>query len=132
VAFLRRNKPKDRRRTARAARPGLTAVYWTGGVSQPLRVRDISQGGAYIETEAEWCAGTLIHLVLDYGGSGQSPPKAAIGLWARVVRVDAHGMGMQFAQMDRAEEQRFRQFLETSIGSLGVKEQGYQAGAPGT
>jgi hypothetical protein len=116
----KRGKPKDRRRAARALAPALTAFYWTGGVSHPCSVRDISLRGAYIETKTDWYAGTVLHLVLERNPSGERPAEAAktSGLWARVVRTDPHGMGMEFLMRNREEEREFNRFLETTIEDL--------------
>ena len=61
----KRGKPEDRRRTARVEGPALAAFYWTGGVSTPCRVCNICRKGAYIETNQDWYAGTVLHLVLE-------------------------------------------------------------------
>ena len=118
MAFLFRRKPEDRRTSVRAGEPRLTAFYWTGGVCEPLRVRDISEAGAYIEwAQADWGVGTVMHLVLESNAVDQPPPKATFGLWARIIHADAQGMGMEFLPMDRDGVMAFREFLEVVLGT---------------
>jgi hypothetical protein len=104
---------KDRRRAARIGGPALTAFYWTGGVPEPVRVRDISGRGAFIETKTDWCAGTLIHVVLEHEGS-ESSPKVSFARWARIVRNVDGGKGMQFLELSRVEEMEFQRFLKVA------------------
>jgi Tfp pilus assembly protein PilZ len=110
--------PKDRRKAARVPEFAVRATYWTGGVCRPLRVRDISESGAYIETEPDWCVGTLIHLVLECEAPDRSSPKATFWLWARIVHADSGGMGVQFMKMERERKRQFQRFLETAMGGL--------------
>jgi len=87
--FFRKRGPKERRRGARAEGPALAAFYWTGGISNPCRVCNISRQGAYIETDQEWYVGTVLHLVLEPHASSQLAPDSAktFGLWARIVHT---------------------------------------------
>lgn len=118
--FLRRKRdgPKDRRRAVRVAEPALAAFYWTGGVSNPCCVRDISREGAYIETTKEWCSGTVLQLILESKRPQEPPAGTAkrFGLWARVAHADAHGMGMEFILADREGAGQFSRFLEMTMG----------------
>ena len=102
---------KDRRRAARVRDSGLIALYWTGGVPRPYRIRDISSSGAFIETKDEWYVGTTMHLVLEHDGTGHLSPEAAFGLWAHVVRAGAGGMGVSFIMRSRNEQKEFQRFL---------------------
>ena len=116
----KRSERKNRRRAARVEKPVLTAFYWTGGVSNPCRVRDISRRGIYIEAEKEWFVGTLLQLVLQRPPSTEPSPEPArsFALWARIVRADPCGMGMEFIMRDASEGSEFKQFLETAIEHL--------------
>jgi len=119
--FLR-GKRKERRRAARVAGPALAAFYWTGGVSHPRRIRNISRNGAYIETETDWYVGTVLHIVLERPASCQPSPEATkpFGLWARVIHTDSCGMGIEFIMKEREEKREFNRFLETTIEKFGV------------
>jgi hypothetical protein len=108
--------PKERRRTARVEGPALAAFYWTGGVSTACRVRNVCRHGAYIETNQEWYAGTVLHVVLE----PHAEANKAFGLWARVVHTGAHGMGMEFKLMDRDEELAFNLFLDMALRGNGA------------
>jgi len=44
-----------------------------------------------------------------------------VDVWSRVVRRTAQGLSVQFIFKDRAEAQKFRQFLESKVGEY-VKE----------
>jgi len=128
VGFLGRSRPTDRRESSRID-PGtaLRAFYWTGGACPPRRVRDISEGGAYIETGADWCVGTVIHLVLERDAQGETLAKAALELWARIVYIDSRGMGIEFGKMDRRERRQFQQFLEASIGVFRFRDEYFKS-----
>jgi hypothetical protein len=125
--FPGRGRPKERRKKARSPAPAFKAFYWTGGLCLRLRVCDIGEGGAYIETGADWCVGTVIHLVLECDGQGQSSSKAAFGLWARIVYIDFRGMGMEFDNMDRQQQRQFQQFLETGIGVSRLRDECFRS-----
>jgi hypothetical protein len=142
----KRGGPKERRRSVRVDGPELAAFYWTGGISTPCRVCNICRKGAYIETDQDWYAGTVLHLVLEprvpagveeagvhghllehysgetAGGFTPSQPAAEVsrtfGLWARIVHTDSRGMGMEFIMRDRDEERIFNLFLETAIKGI--------------
>lgn len=114
-----RHGPKNRRRAGRIWGPALTAVYWTGGANTPLRVRDINADGAYIETDRDWFVGTVVHLVLQREGADNSSALESFGLWARIVRNEPGGIGVEFI-MDRSEGKQFRRFLEAAPGTDGT------------
>jgi hypothetical protein len=99
----------------------LLALYWTGGVPRPYRIRDISSIGAFIETKDEWYVGTMLHLVLEHDGPGHLSRKTALGLWAQVVRAGAGGMGVSFIMRSRNEQKEFQRFLAAAFGE-GVRE----------
>jgi hypothetical protein len=54
----------DRRRAFRHRRDDLVAYFWTGGSSEPCRIRDISSSGLFLETYEQWYPGTLVRLVV--------------------------------------------------------------------
>jgi hypothetical protein len=144
----KRGGPKERRRSVRIEGPALAAFYWTGGVSTPCRVGNICRRGAYIKTDQEWYAGTILHLILEpqiqagvddakvraylqeqfgtgiSGGFAPSPPSPegtrTFGLWARIVHTHSGGMGMEFILTDRQEEREFDRFLEAALKGSGV------------
>ena len=105
--------------------PALAAFYWTGGVPNPCRVSNISRKGAYIETDKDWYKGTVLHLVLECQPAPQPARDSTkpFGLWARIVRADPRGMGMEFIMTDRQEEAEFKQFLETAIGGMNQRKE---------
>jgi hypothetical protein len=96
----------------------LIALYWTGGVPRPYRIRDISSSGAFIETKDEWYVGTMLHLVLQHDGSSHLSPKTALGLWAHVVRAGAGGMGVSFIMRSRNEQKEFQRFLDAASAEI--------------
>ena len=131
------NKSRERRRAPRIPIDSLAAVYWDGSANCSQAVRDVSLGGALIETELNWAAGTLIRMSLRCSGTrpGEFRRNAEstqhresireadifVDVWSRVVRRTAHGLSVQFIFKDRAEAQQFRQFLESKVGEY-VKE----------
>jgi len=130
-------KSKDRRRAKRIPIDSMAAVYWDGSVNCSHMVKDVSLTGALVETSLNWSVGTLIRMSLQYLGKGEaeshgkleSPANTErvndqdvfLDVWSRVVRKTAHGLSVQFIFANRAEAQKFRQFLESKVGEY-VKE----------
>jgi len=139
-------KSKEKRSATRIPVDSLAAVYWDGSVNCSHVVKDVSLTGALIETNLSWAVGTKIRLSLRFLGKGEAEsggrgePVAAnpglesprnreavneadvfVDVWSRVVRQTAHGLSLQFIFPDRAEAQKFRQFLESKVGAY-VKE----------
>ena len=111
LSFLQRGKPKNLRSEVRVSGSALTAFCWTGAAPQPLRLRDISGAGAFLETDFEWYVGTAFQIVLVLNWAPRASSQTSCGLWSRVVRSDSHGMGVEFIFADREEWLRFHQFL---------------------
>lgn len=109
-----RGGPKERRRALRFGAPALRAFYWMGGLSQPFRVRDIAESGAFVETAQDLYVGTVLHLVLQRDGPCDPSIEAdrSFGIWAQVARADSSGMGMEFVAMDKEEERKLQGFLK--------------------
>jgi len=142
-------KAKEKRGARRIPIDSLAAVYWDGSVNCSHVLKDVSLSGALIETNLNWAVGTRIRMSLQYlgtGGSesqrpepvpvaGQDPERPEsredvfVDVWSRVVRRTAQGLSVQFIFADRAEAQKFRQFLESVIGDY-VKEPHLLKAAP--
>jgi hypothetical protein len=74
--------------------------------------------GAYVETAEEWCAGTVLQLLLESNQPEElsTGARKRFGLWARVAHADARGMGMEFTLADWESAGQFSRFLEATIG----------------
>lgn len=92
--------PAPPRKAERAALPGLTAYFWTGGVPQPSAVRDISSTGMYIVTEERWYPGTLIQMTIKKTSAERAGVEATISLLARANRWGNEGVGVSFVVRD--------------------------------
>lgn len=109
--WLRVNAP----RTPRAPRQAyaVKADYWDGGVSAARRVRNVSITGAYIETPDRWYPGTVLNITLQAehvpDGSADGPKPVTVA--CRVVRLDVHGMGVQFVFEKPQQRKVIQQFL---------------------
>jgi hypothetical protein len=57
---------KDRRRSPRTQANCLQLAYWDGS-SVLRRIREVSSHGAFVETQNQWCAGTVLrtHLIAE-------------------------------------------------------------------
>ena len=57
---------KDRRRSPRTPANCLQLAYWDGS-SVLRRIREVSSHGAFVETQNQWCAGTVLrtHLIAE-------------------------------------------------------------------
>ncbi|MBW2682213.1 MAG: response regulator [Deltaproteobacteria bacterium] len=81
-------------------------------------LRDISLGGAYIETEQEMEMGQTITLVLT------SPKlKSSCSIEAHVVHIDGKGAGFRFQINSPEQQQIIKAMIDSSIKSLNRQEQ---------
>ncbi len=110
----------ERRRASRSHIPGLFVYYWTGGVSPPHKVLDISEIGACFETRDRWCVGTMIELTLQRTlRAGGSPADTDTSLHAasQVVRSSSGSLVVTFIYKQRQELQRMREFLALAVAA---------------
>jgi hypothetical protein len=92
--------PPEPRKALRAALPGLTAYFWTGGAPQPHSIRNISSTGLYVITEERWYPGTLIQMTLKKAASPGGGAESSISLLARANRWGNDGVGLGFVVRD--------------------------------
>jgi Flp pilus assembly protein TadG len=130
---------EEPRRTPRSAGPEVVVYYWDGSAPEGRHLRDISSRGAYIYTPERWYPGTIIRIVLQgypttagEGAAAKPVPSACIP--ARVVRQGPDGVGVEFAFLDKEEEEAFRAFLaaipaqpERAVAGKTTSGQGGQA-----
>ena len=115
--------PKERRASPRCPGGALVAYYWTGGPPAPCRVRDISEGGAYIQTPDLWAPGTVITLTIqraaEPGAAAASDPGDADHLsqtlHCDVMRREPAGFSVRFLFLDRHQKQRFQEFMRGTL-----------------
>ena len=116
--LFRRGKARDRRTAPRTSgQPSVTACFWSGGVARANPVRDISLAGAYIETDVEWCEGTILYMVFEHESEHHSPLKESAGLWVEVVRREEQGMGVQFIARTSQEFKQCEKFMNRISGN---------------
>jgi len=82
------------------------------------RVRDLSQGGAFIEDPRPLPAGRMLRLLLRL-----DPEARAITVWGMVRRVEeGKGMGVEFVQISPDDRATLRNFLHERIAKEGQPE----------
>jgi hypothetical protein len=86
--------PKDARKAAREALPGLNAFFFTGGAPQAHGVRDISPTGLYVFTSERWYPGTMVRMTLTDSSEGSR--ERSITLNTTVMRCGEDGVGLKF------------------------------------
>jgi hypothetical protein len=64
------------------------------GITGAGRIRDISSSGAFIETAVELPVNTRLNLVV----LGNSSATHAVDMAATIVRIDHHGVGVEWCQ----------------------------------
>lgn len=114
---------KERRAATRYPCAGLVAYYWTGGPPNACRVRDISEGGAYIETSDLWAAGTVITLTIQRevpagaAGSGVARDAGDIPqtLHCDVMRREPSGFSVRFLFLDGHEKRALQEFMRDAV-----------------
>lgn len=83
-------------RKSKRRHPALVAHYWTGTLPQGQKVRDISAAGVYLLTQHRWYLGTEVTITLQAAGRSGTSRADVIVVRAKVVRVDAEGVGFAF------------------------------------
>ncbi|MCI0404390.1 MAG: PilZ domain-containing protein [Acidobacteria bacterium] len=82
------------------------------------RIRDISQGGLFIEDLRPLPAGRMLRLLLRL-----NPDSRAITVWGMVRRVEeGKGMGVEFVQISPADRALVRDFLQAQTRNEGETE----------
>jgi c-di-GMP-binding flagellar brake protein YcgR len=112
----------DRRRHVRAS---LQTEVWLGqdGIYTRTQemLRDLSEGGAFIETSQRFAIGSIIHLRFKLPGSGQLISCTAE---VRNVRQDASGFGVEFLDISSHCAQQIRHLYAGDFGIPGTREFG--------
>jgi PilZ domain len=86
----------NRRRAERRIMPGLVAFYWSGGTPRPHEIVNISKTGFYLKTTEFWAVETLVRMTLQRQRSETNRKGESVSVLARVVRIDADGVGHEF------------------------------------
>src|SRR5258708_6982186 len=105
------DRPAERRGSPRKPVSHIHANYFAGGGEQPYRVTDISLTGALIETPARWCVGTCMVIVFQVDPQSDGTPLETRAVQAKVARVVAGGIGIEFIFQDKTERVEFHRFL---------------------
>lgn len=102
---------QDRRRHERQPVDFWTTLFWQEG-KRPGRVRDLSVGGASLETDLPIAAGESLELTLT--PSDSEPP---ITVEVAVVRsVQSGRLGLQFMRVKGGDDERLKKFLQAQGG----------------
>jgi Flp pilus assembly protein TadG len=107
---------EEPRRAPRSREPEVVVHYWDGSVPEARQIRDMSETGAYIYTPERWYLGTIIRLTLQgyqtiVREDGAKVPVASITIRAQVVRHGSDGAAVEFAFLNKEEQEAFRTFL---------------------
>jgi hypothetical protein len=86
---------REQRSAERQEPINLVAYYYDGGAPQAHDVRDISNAGLYLMTDARWYPGTIVRLTLQRVGIADSDPDRSISVNAKVVRLGKDGVGLE-------------------------------------
>lgn len=78
-------------------------------------VSDISEGGAFIETDSPYSAESLIDFRLDLPGGEPPVEGKAKVVWSQ----RSLGMGIEFLGLDRADRDRIRYYLARDEAATG-------------
>lgn len=86
----------ERRKASRMSGPALVAYYWDGGAPVAHPIRDISQGGFYLDTKERWYPGTLLMVTLQRTDTAEKGQAASVSVQSRVVRTGEDGVAFAF------------------------------------
>jgi c-di-GMP-binding flagellar brake protein YcgR len=111
---------RERRKNVRAS---LQTEVWLGQDGIYTRtseiLRDLSEGGAFIETLQRFAMGSIIYLRFKLPGSGQI---ISCTVEVRNVRKDASGFGVQFLDISAYSVQQIRVYIEGITSSADSRE----------
>jgi len=112
--LFNRGRKIERRRAARFKPERLQAHYWTGGLSTPRTVREISLYGAAIAGPDAFYPGTEIRVALEdtAGEENRAGGTRYAAVWGRVVRNINDGLCLAFVFDSWAERRDLSHFLD--------------------
>lgn len=84
------------RRAPRLPIPGLVGYFYTGGVSKPQEILNLSVMGFFMKTDDRWLPGTVIRITLQMVDSDGEGPCDTITVHSRVVQWSKEGGGFEF------------------------------------
>lgn len=112
--LLKKPSSAKRQRAERRNANALAAFHWDGSNPEQSQVRDISDTGAYLETQKRWTPGELIALTLQRKGPLAGSPEHRFEVQARAVRSDRHGVGVSFVLPKGADLHLWENPLKTA------------------
>lgn len=89
-------RQRESRRSPRLPKPGLVGYYFTGGISKPHEIQNISVTGFFMKTEERLLPGTVIRMTLQVEGSTGEDPNDTITVHSRVISWSPSGGGFEF------------------------------------
>ncbi|HZB87033.1 MAG TPA: hypothetical protein VE291_00075 [Terracidiphilus sp.] len=89
-------RQREARRAPRIVNPGLIGYFFTGGISKPNEIRNLSVTGFFMKTKERWLTGTVIRITLQMVDSAGDDPLDSITVHTRVVNWNAEGGGFEF------------------------------------
>jgi len=122
---MERAKSHERRRSPRVAvSAGLWVSWHTSGVRRVSRVRDLSEGGAFISEDAPPPVGTPIHLLF-------ALPEGEIQVEGMVrFQHEKDGMGVQFWRMSDGARVRLQELLRRLNTQSGAASESKNKASP--
>ena len=94
----------------------LLAYYWSGGPVRPHELQNVSEYGAFIQTQDLWGFGTRLQIRLqecEQTNGEEERRNLSYLLEAVVTRCVPEGLEVQFVFPDRKHQRHFKQFLDT-------------------
>ena len=112
-----KQEPQRKNRALRHTSPAIVAYYFDGGAPNRNTVKDISQTGAYVCTEARWCVGTIIWIAFqkEAGDDNGTSSVPSITLPCKVVWEGPDGFGVHFVMTDRKQRKTLEQFIHGAV-----------------
>jgi hypothetical protein len=112
----------DLRKSPRESSPALAAYYWTGAAPVAHTVKNISTSGLYVITEERWYPGTLVLMTLQKTSDGEVTVEGSVTVYARAVRWDNDGVGLQFIPSDDPEARKGLNTLASGVNKRDLEQ----------
>ena len=109
-------------RADRRPAAGFIAYRLRGSSVDQSRVRDISATGAFVVTSELTYPGSLLLLTMQQEGPFETNPARRITTFARVVRQDKEGIGVEFVVPSDEEERRWVGLIDALAEQTNPKE----------
>lgn len=98
------NEGLEKRSSPRESVPWIAAYFFSGGPPKARKIRNVSPGGAFVDTEERWYRGTIVRMTISDRRELVGPKSITVN--AMVGRSTSDGLAFQFIFMEEKKRGR--------------------------